>query len=117
MTSPIIFTILLLTSCGNSQSEQKENPTAYEMMETAFEGYPSKSEIQPMIEAVMKRYDMTVTDESLQRVGNMLVVLRKESKVGVTEMEILKHIYQNGSTTNTLPDQAAISFLYLESTK
>lgn len=87
------------------------------MMETASEDFPNKSEIKPMMEDFMKTYNMQVTAENLQKVEIMLISLRKESKVGVTEMEILKHIYQNGSTSNSLPDQAAISFLYLESTK
>jgi Skp family chaperone for outer membrane proteins len=117
MTSTVVFALMLLISCGSSQSEENENPTAYEMMETAFEDFPSESKIKPMMEDVMKTYNMQVTEENLQKVASMLIGLRKESKVGVTEMEILKHIYQNGSTTNSLPDQAAVSFLYLESTK
>jgi hypothetical protein len=116
-TSTIIITLILLISCGNNQSEENENPTSYEIMETAFEDFPSESEIKPMMEDVMKTYNMQVTEENLLKVANMLVVLRKESKIGVTEMDILKHIYQNASTSNSLPEQAAISSLYLESTK
>lgn len=116
--TPVIFSVLLLfASCGNNQSDENENPSAYEMMETAFEGFPDESEIKPMMEAVLKNYNMAITDDNLEKVASTLINLRKESKVGVTEMDILKHIYQNGSTANSFPDQAAISFLYLESTK
>jgi len=113
----VVFGLMFLVSCGSDQNEGSDNKTAYELMETAFEDYPNESEIKPMMEDVMKTYKMQVTDENLQKVASMLINLRKESKVGVTEMEILKHMYQNGSATNTLPDQATISFLYLESTK
>lgn len=126
--SVTLFATFIITSCGTGSNDSSkienpndyeiiENPNAYEMMEVAFDGYPSTNDIKPMMESVMKTYNMQVTEENLQKVASMLVSLRKESKVGVTEMEILKHIYQNGSTTNSLPDQAAVSFLHLESTK
>ena len=116
-TSAIVFALMLLIRCGNNQSEENDKPTAYEMMETAFEGFPSESEIKPMMEDVMKTYNMQVTEENLLKVANMLVVLRKESKVGVTEMEILKHMYQNGSSSISLAEQAAISSVLLETSK
>lgn len=116
-TCTIAFTIMLLISCGSNQNEESENLTAYEMMENAFEGYPRESEIKPMMEDVMKTHNMRVTEENLQKFGSVLIGLRKESKVGVTEMEILKRMYQKGSNNNTMPDQAAISFYYLETTK
>lgn len=47
----------------------------------------------------------------------MLVALRKESAVGVTEMEILKHMYQNGDASKDIKMQAAESMLILEQTK
>ncbi|MGB4204101.1 MAG: hypothetical protein WBJ84_00595 [Bacteroidales bacterium] len=89
----------------------------YEIMEVAFEGYPDISKIKPMLEAVLEKYDLPKTDEYRLKVGSMLVSLRKESVVGVTEMEILKRIYQHGSNQISLPVQAAISATILESKK
>jgi len=94
-----------------------EEKDPYEIMEVAFEGYPEISKIKPMLEAVLEKYDLPKTDEYRLKVGSMLVSLRKESVLGVTEMEILKHIYQHGSNKISLPFQAAISATLLESRK
>jgi hypothetical protein len=123
-TLTILTMFMLLFSCGkeNSSSYTTAYTTAYTtdaytMMETAFEGYPRKSEIQPMMQKVMKMYGYPETEENLQRFGSVLVSLRKESVLGVTEMDILKHVYQNGNTSITFPQQAAISAVYLEKYK
>jgi hypothetical protein len=89
----------------------------YNIIEGAFEGRPSKGDVQPMLESVMKTYKMEITDNNIMAVGSMLVDLRKASKIGVTEMAILKHIYQKGSSALSLPQQAAISATILEKTK
>jgi hypothetical protein len=86
-------------------------------MQVAFKGSPEISKIKPMLEAVIENYDLPKTDEYRLKVGSMLVALRKASAVGVTEMEILKHIYQNGSNKISLPDQAGISATLLETSK
>ena len=104
------------TSSESTQSESTQ-PNAYSMMEVAFEGNPSTSEIKPMMEEVMKSYNLDVNEENLQKVASMLVSLRKESKVAVTEMEILKNIYQKGDRNVPLTTQAAISLMNLEQTK
>jgi len=101
-------------SASNSEIADKD---PYEVIHIAFEGFPDKEEVQPIMEAVIKRYNMTITNDNILKVGNMLVVLKKESKVGVTEMDILKHIYQKGSASVTLPEQAGISSTILEVTK
>jgi uncharacterized protein YpuA (DUF1002 family) len=114
----IIFSLFLLFSCGESHvEEENEEPSVYEMMETAFEDSPKESEIKPLMEDVMKTYNIEINDKNLEKVASMLIDLRKKSKVGVTEMDILKDIYQNGLSTQNLPDQAALSFLFLEKTK
>lgn len=105
------------TTTPSSSTSKIADKDPYEVIHIAFEGFPDKEEVQPMLEAVMRRYDMPVTNDNILKVGNMLVVLRKESKVGVTEMEILKHIYQKGSSSITLPEQAGISSVLLEQSK
>ncbi len=138
----IIIASVLLTSCSNSSStdyssspsNETSNSTTpsystpertsssnekdpYEMMQVAFEGSPEISKIKPMLEAVLEKYDLPKTDEYRLKVGSMLVSLRKASAVGVTEMEILKHIYQKGSNKISLPDQAGLSATLLETSK
>ncbi len=44
----------------------------------------------------------------------MLVVLRKSSAIGVTEMDILKHMYQNKIPGTTIDKQAGLSSALLE---
>jgi uncharacterized protein YpuA (DUF1002 family) len=113
-----LTTLLLTFSCSDSNNNStSKTPTAYEMMEVAFENYPSKNDIQPMMESVMTRYELEINENNLQKVASMLVSLRKASKVGVTEMELLKHMYQNGSDKISLPDQAGLSATILETTK
>ena len=101
----------------NSTSSENTQPSAYGMMEVAFEGNPSTSEIQPMMEEVMKNYKLEVNEENLQKVASMLVSLRKESKVAVTEIEILKNIYQKGDRNIPLTTQAVNSLMNLEQNK
>lgn len=105
------------TQSSSSSSSSIADKDPYEVIHIAFEGFPDKEDVQPMLEVVMKRYDMTVTNDNIIKVGNMLVTLRQDSKVGVTEMEILKHIYQKGSSSLTLPEQAGISSVLLEQSK
>ena len=105
------------SSSSSSSSSSIADKDPYEVIHIAFEGFPDKEDVQPMLEAVMKRYNMTVTNDNIIKVGNMLVTLKQDSKVGVTEMEILKHIYQKGSSSITLPEQAGISSVLLEQSK
>lgn len=112
-----LATILMAFIYCSGDNKNSTPPDAYTMMETAFEGYPKKSEIQPMMKKVMDMYGYPETEENLQRFGSVLVSLRKNSVLGVTEMDILKHVYQFGSTDIDFPEQAAISALYLEKYK
>lgn len=105
------------TMTSSSTPSQIADKDHYKVIHMAFDGFPDKEDIQPMLEAVMKRYNIPTTNDNILKVGNILVVLRKESNVGVTEMEILKHIYQKGSSAITLPEQAGISSVLLEQSK
>ena len=87
---------------------------AYDMLHVVFEGMPDVEKIKPLIEAVMKKYDVVINNDNVQRVGSMLLSLKKSSAIGVTEMDILQHIYQNGTSAVKLPEQAAISATLLE---
>lgn len=93
----------------------KEDP--YEKICFVFIGKPSKVKVQPLLEATMKKFNLSITDENVMKAASCVLSLRKTSAVGVTEMEILKHMYQKGSTKISFPNQAAISFTLLETNK
>jgi len=110
----ILTTVIVFFSyCSIAQS----NRDAYEVMETVFEGRPEKKIVQPLMEAVLRRYYVQITNENVMKAANTLYVLKKESKVGVTEMEILRHMYQKGIKGRTFDVQAAYSYTYLEENK
>lgn len=111
-----LATMMAVLSCSEGKTEN-QSADAYTMMETVFEGYPSKSEIQPLMQKVLQMYGYEETEENLQKVGSVLVELRKNSVLGVTEMDILKDVYQNGNTSITFAEQAAISAVILERKK
>lgn len=90
---------------------------AYEKLHIAFEGMPEVEKIKPLLDAVMTRYNVVINNENVLKTANVLVVFKSESKVGATEMDMLKHIYQKGSLGGDYVTQAAISSLYLEGTK
>lgn len=50
------WTIILNYSCSENSNNNSTDkpPSAYEMMEVAFEGYPSTNDIKPMMESIMK---------------------------------------------------------------
>ncbi len=100
-----------------SYSYTPSHPPAYEMMTVAFEGNPPISQIKPLMEAIMKKYDIPIDEDHLMKVSSVAVSLRKKSAVGVTEMDLLKHIYQNGNPLYTFAEQAAHSMVYLEYNK
>jgi hypothetical protein len=96
---------------------QQNASEPYEKIHIAFEGFPDIESVKPLLEAVMKRHNITINNENILKCANVLVVFKNDSKVGVTEMEILKHIYQKGSSSIDYPTQAAVSYTYLETTK
>lgn len=118
MKKLLLFAMIMMAlfSC-TGENKTTESADAYTMMETAFEGYPRKSEIQPIMQKVMQMYGYPETEENLQKFGSVLISLRKNSVLGITEMDILKHVYQFGSTDITFDQQAAISSVYLEKYK
>ena len=113
-----LFTIIVLSIGMNScNSESGKTRTTYEMISDAFEDAPAQHEIKPLLENVMDKYHYSKTEDHKLGVANMLVELRKSSAVGVTEMEILKHMYQEGDSRNTIDKQAALSATILEISK
>lgn len=100
-----------------AQATQADQEDPYYIMHIAFEGMPEIEDFKPQLDAVMERYDMEINRDNLLKVANALVVMRKESKVGVTEAEILKHVYQKGTSKISIADQIGLSATILETTK
>lgn len=90
-----------------------ENSSVYKM-HVVFKGEPDEESIKKLIEAVMIKYHMPINEDNALHVGNMLMTLSNESAVGVTEMDILKDMYQNGSSAVSLSAQGGLSAGLLE---
>lgn len=90
VTGVCLVMLIFILGCGQSQSGNNKKLTAYEMMENAFVGNPSQSKIQPLMESVLEKYGKSINEDNLERAASVLVSLRKESKVGVTEMDVFK---------------------------
>lgn len=124
----ILIIVAILSSCANNSSEKNSNydnskykakneiskKDPYEVMHATFEGSPDISELKLMLESVMQTYNFERTNDNRLKIANMLVTLRKESTVGVTEMDILKDIYLNGSDKISLAEQEGLSATILE---
>ena len=101
---------------GSTQSniEITPNNDPYQILHNVFVGYPDKEQIQKLIDPVIARHKMAVIDGNVLKVGNALVFLREKSAIGVTEMQILKHAYQNNLDNFTIDEQLAFSATILE---
>ena len=107
---------LLLSSCNSSTANQKGKveKTPYEKMEVVFIGKHTKYEIKSLLEKVMEFHGEEINESNQLKSADALVALRKSSKNGITEMDILNHMNKNGANKLSFPYQAAISFTLLE---
>lgn len=99
---------------NTAQQSSYEMADAINKMNVVFVGNPSETEIKELIEGVMQKWNLEKTNDQALKIANALVVMRKESKVGVTEMEILKYIYQLGDTKLKLGDAIGLAATMLE---
>lgn len=110
----LLFILIGVFSGGdnNSTSTQNQNTgaesSAIEMMEVAFIGGHSQGEIKTLIDATMRLNSLPITEENYQRLGSVLVTLRKET--GVSEMDILTCMkaadYRNSVGGDIIPKKA-----------
>ncbi|MBE9597993.1 hypothetical protein [Pedobacter sp. MC2016-24] len=97
-----------IINTGNSTDE------AYEMLHVVFEGNPDKKVLKKLISVMMAKQNIEENYENLNRCGSVFLSMKNSSAIGVTEMQILKHMYQVGDATQTFPNQAAISAVLVE---
>ncbi|MEZ0485404.1 hypothetical protein [Fibrella aquatica] len=77
-------------------------------------GNPRQEVIKPLVELVLRRHKTPLTRENILGLANGLVVMRKDSKSGVTEIAILRHMAKTGSSRLTLAQQLGLSATLLE---
>jgi len=120
----MLLIIMLISGMACSESEQSastpvEDLDAISLMELAFEGNYNQEEIKSLLDKVLPLYGLESNEENYMSAGNVLVALRKESKVGLTEMDILHYMALTGAPPANMkfPDMAAIAFTTLETSK
>jgi len=90
---------------------------AYEAIHYAFEGMPDIEVVKPLLVEVMNQYKIVINNKNTLICSDVLIAMKHRSKVGVTEMEMLKHMYQHGDRNIDFATQLAVSATYLESIK
>jgi len=62
------------------------------VLHEVFKGKPERAATKKLMTAVMTRYNIEENHENLDRCGSALLSMKKSSAIGVTEMQILKHM-------------------------
>ena len=101
---------LTLSGCGGASSDDELPTGALDQMSIAFNGSPSKTEVQASMDAALAATDMAMTERNYSRAGSVLVSFRK--KYGHDEMDILECIPRRTGdprvTTLDFPTVAAV---------
>jgi hypothetical protein len=115
MNKNFIKVLILCFTIGiSSCNSAPETKTPYQKMEVVFKGDYNKSEIKLLLEKVLKSHGLGINEKSQIKAADVLVALRKSSKNGVTEMDILKYMDESHNSDFTFEYQAALSFTFLE---
>jgi len=111
--------VVACSSTEETETASVQDMDALSQMCLAFEGSPSSEAIKALLDQVLPLYGLEANEENYSRVGSVLVTLRKESKVGITEMHILSYMAMSGPppTNMEFPDMAALAFTALESSE
>ena len=88
--------LIITNEEGNKTSDivdtGKSADEAFEMLPIVFEGNPSLESVKKLLSAVMDKYHLEINYENINRCGSAVLGLRQASAVGVTEMDLLKHM-------------------------
>ena len=87
------------SSLGNYPSPEP-GIGAYDTIAAAFKGRPEAKSVKQLMDTVLRQCNMEVSRDNVMRFANDLEARRKNSKVGATEMDILKEMYQHGTSTD-----------------
>ena len=88
----IIFLCLILTSCTTDKKQATTTSPALLQMTKEFKGEYTLEFIQKEVNAAFEIYEVQVIEANYQRCADALIQLRKASKNGVSEMDILSHV-------------------------
>ncbi len=90
----VIFLYLGLVACSSKPQKQARvsKSAALAQMAKEFKGNHRLAYIQQQVDEAFKAYDVAINESNYQRCANALIALRKASKNGVTEMDILAHV-------------------------
>lgn len=96
-----------------------EKATVTTLMSRVFEGRHPEETIKAKMDSAMTLHNLPINDLNYNKSASTLVTLKRESKKGVTEMDILNHMLEStkGTTTISFDDQARISAALLEKKK
>jgi hypothetical protein len=84
------------SSLGNYPVSSEPTMGTYDTITNAFKGNPKVDNVKQLIDTVLKQCNMEVTRDNVVHFANELVEKRKESKAGVTEMDLLKEMNRPG---------------------
>ncbi|MDN5288176.1 MAG: hypothetical protein JWR38_4450 [Mucilaginibacter sp.] len=118
------FAIFLLVTISCNQQSAKgrqndyvNNTPAYEQFHTIFKGEPSAEDIGRLMDAILDMYHYPKMEQTKQKFGSMFYGLRKNSVAGVSEMELMKYMYQNPNNIDPPTTAAAKALIILDNTK
>lgn len=115
----LITLAMAFSSCNSSTkcSHQTREDSIYLSMHETFVGKPDTAIIKPLVKRLLAKYGSELFDDDPAMLGQMTTEFRKMSVVGVTEMDILKHIYQHGDRCEPLDKNIVMSYMRLEKRK
>ena len=104
------------SSLGNYPVSSEPTIGTYDTIASAFKGNPKAENVKQLIDTVLKQCNMEVTRDNVTHFAKKLVEKRKANKGGMTEMNILKEMYQHGTSAD-LATRLGTAATKLEQTK
>ena len=86
------------SSLGNYPVSSEPSIGTYDTIAAYFKGKPTTDTVKQLMDIVLKQCNMEVTRDNVMHFANELEVSRKNSKSGKTEIDILKEMYQHGTS-------------------
>ena len=88
------------SSLGNYPISSDPSIGTYDTIANAFKGNPKAENVKELMDTVLKQCNMDITRDNVTHFANELVTKRKATKVGISEMDILKEMYQHGTSAD-----------------
>lgn len=88
----VIFMCGLLAACSTGSTSKDQKSAALTQMAKEFAGDYKLTDIKQQVDATFKAYSVNISELNYQRCADALIALRKASKNGVSEMDILIYV-------------------------